>query len=132
MGFWAVKTLLSAVELSCPGPRQRRDDRPQIADDARLNGGAIPDFTDASSPSSLIRPRGATGALRLSQPPATAVSRQASPGLQSAGFRESNREAVTGSGGDLTGGPADRKAPETRSSTTAKPMFDEPYRLTDK
>jgi hypothetical protein len=127
MGFWASKTLLSAVELELFTKLGREAmTGPQIAEALELDARAIPDFPDALVALGLLDRDGAgsDGAYRNTEETATFLDK-ASPAYIG-GILEMSNARLYRFWGDLTEGLR-TGSPQNEIKHTGKAMFEELY-----
>jgi hypothetical protein len=127
MGFWASKTLLSAVELEV-FTKLGRDSMtgPQIANALDLHERAIPDFPDALVALQLLDREGEGGdAVYRNTPETAAFLDRASP-TYIGGILEMSNARLYRFWGDLTEALRTGR-PQSEIKHTGKSMFDELY-----
>jgi predicted O-methyltransferase YrrM len=128
MGFWASKTLLSAVELEL---FTELDGEPmtaqQIADALGLHARAVPDFPDALVALELLDREGEGSAALYRNTEAGAVFLDKASPAYIGGILEMSNSRLYGFWGDLTEALKTGK-PQNEIKHTGKPMFDELYR----
>jgi hypothetical protein len=127
MGFWASKTLLSAVELelfSTLGSEAMTG--PQIAEALGLNARAVPDFPDALVALELLDREGEGSDARYRNTQATAVFLDKSSPAYIGGILEMSNARLYRFWGDLTEALQTGK-PQNEIKHTGKPVFGELY-----
>ena len=127
MGFWASKTLLSAVELglftgSPTGPKTGAELEQALG----LHPRATYDFLDALVALGLLARRGDGAEGRYMNTPATALYLDRASPRYVGGMLEMANSRLYPFWADLTAGAPDRQAAE-RDQAPGKPMFDELY-----
>jgi O-methyltransferase domain/Dimerisation domain len=127
MGFWASKTLLSAVELEL-FTRLGSDGMtgPQIADELGLHARAIPDFPDALVALELLDREGEGSDALYRNTPATAVFLDKASSAYIGGILEMSNARLYRFWGDLTEA-LQTGMPQNEIKHNGKPMFDELY-----
>lgn len=127
MGFWASKTLLSAVELELfTRLGSEAMTGPQIADALGLHARAVPDFPDALVALDLLDREGEGSDALYRNTPATAVFLDKASPAYIGGILEMSNARLYGFWGDLTEALQTGK-PQNEIKHTGKPMFDELY-----
>ncbi len=127
MGFWASKTLLSAVELelfTTLGSEAMTG--PQIADALELDGRAIPDFPDALVALELLDREGEGSDALYRNRQATAVFLDKASPAYIGGILEMSNARLYRFWGDLSEALQNGK-PQNEIKHTGKPMFEELY-----
>jgi hypothetical protein len=127
MGFWASKTLLSAVELELftkLGSNSMTGS--QIAEALGLHERAIPDFPDALVALQLLDREGDGSDALYRNTPSTAVFLDKASPAYIGGLLEMGNARLYGFWGDLTEALQTGK-PQNEIKHTGKPMFDELY-----
>ena len=127
MGFFASKTLLTAVELQLhtllgPGPRTGA----QIADELGLRSRAVFDFLDGLVALGLLAREGAGEAARYANTPDTAVFLDANSPHYIGGILEMANARLYGFWGGLTEA-LQTGEPQNEVKHTGKSMFEELY-----
>jgi predicted O-methyltransferase YrrM len=132
MGFWASKTLLSAVELEL-FTELGSDGMtgPQIAEALELDARAIPDFPDALVALELLDREGEGGDARYRNTPATAVFLDKASPAYIGGILEMSNARLYRFWGDLTEALKTGK-PQNEIKHTGKPVFEELYSEPDR
>ena len=127
MGFWASKTLLSAVELELFS-RLGSDalTGPEIGDALGLHARAIPDFPDALVALQLLDREGEGGDARYRNTPSTAVFLDKASPAYIGGILEMGNARLYGFWGDLTEALQTGR-PQNEIKHTGKAMFEELY-----
>ena len=127
MGFWASKTLLSAVELEL-FTRLGSDamTAPEIAEALGLHARAVPDFPDALVALDLLDREGEGSDARYRNTQATAVFLDKASPAYIGGILEMSNSRLYRFWGDLTEALQTGK-PQNEIKHTGKPMFDELY-----
>jgi hypothetical protein len=127
MGFWASKTLLSAVELEL-FTRLGSDAMtgPEIVEALGLNGRAVPDFPDALVALELLDREGEGSDALYRNTPATAVFLDKASPAYVGGILEMSNARLYRFWGDLTEALQTGK-PQNEIKHTGKPMFEELY-----
>ena len=127
MGFWASKTLLSAVELEL-FTKLGSDGMtgPQIAEALELHGRAVPDFPDALVALELLEREGDGNDALYRNTPATAVFLDKTSPAYIGGILEMSNERLYRFWGDLTEA-LQTGTPQNEIKHTGKPMFEELY-----
>ena len=127
MGFWASKTLLSAVELELftelGGDAMTAA---QIAETLELDGRAIPDFPDALVALELLEREGEGTDALYRNTQATAIFLDKTSPAYVGGILEMSNARLYRFWGDLTEALQTGK-PQNEIKHTGKPMFDELY-----
>jgi hypothetical protein len=127
MGFWASKTLLSAVELELftklGGGRMTGS---QIAETLELDARAIPDFPDALVALELLEREGEGSDALYRNTQTTAVFLDKTSPAYIGGILEMSNARLYPFWGDLTEALRTGK-PQNEIKHTGKPMFDELY-----
>src|SRR5438105_3468807 len=127
MGFWASKTLLSAVELELFTKLGSEGmTGAQIADALELHPRAIPDFPDALVALELLDREGVGSDARYHNTPTTAVFLDKASPAYIGGILEMSNARLYRFWGDLTEALQTGK-PQNEVKHTGKPMFDELY-----
>jgi hypothetical protein len=127
MGFWASKTLLSAVELELftqLGSEALTGD--EIRERLELHGRAIPDFPDTLAALGLLEREGSGPEARYRNTPDTATFLDKSSPMYVGGLLEMANSRLYPFWGDLTDGLKTGK-PQNEVKHTGKPMFEELY-----
>jgi hypothetical protein len=127
MGFWASKTLLSAVELelfTVLGSQAMSGS--QIAAALGLHARAVPDFPDALVALELLERDGEGSDARYRNTEATAVFLDKASPAYMGGILEMSNARLYGFWGDLTEALQTGK-PQNEIKQTGKPVFDELY-----
>ena len=127
MGFWASKTVLSAVELEL-FTKLGSDGMtgPQIAEALELNTRAIPDFPDALVALELLDRDGEGSDALYRNTPATAVFLDKASPAYIGGILEMSNARLYRFWGDLTDALQDGK-PQNEVKHAGKPVFEELY-----
>src|SRR5437588_544651 len=127
MGFWASKTLLSAVELEL-FTKLGSDGMTgsQIAETLELHGRAIPDFPDALVALELLEREGEGNDALYRNTPATAVFLDKTSPAYIGGILEMSNARLYRFWGDLTEA-LQTGTPQNEIKHTGKPMFEELY-----
>jgi hypothetical protein len=127
MGFWASKTLLSAVELEL-FTKLGSDGMtgPQIAKTLGLHARAIPDFPDALVALELLERDGEGSDALYRNTQATAIFLDKASPAYVGGILEMSNARLFGFWGDLTEALRTGK-PQNEIKHTGKPMFEELY-----
>ena len=127
MGFWASKTLLSAVELEL-FTKLGSDGMtgPQIADALELHARAIPDFTDALVALELLEREGEGKDALYCNTHATAVFLDKTSPAYIGGILEMSNARLYRFWGELTEALQTGK-PQNEIKHTGKPVFEELY-----
>ena len=127
MGFWASKTLLSAVELEL-FTRLGREAMTggQIAESLKLHPRAIPDFPDALVALDLLDRDGQGSDALYSNTEATAVFLDKASPAYIGGILEMSNARLYRFWGDLTEA-LQTGMPQNEIKHTGKPMFEELY-----
>src|SRR5438105_15155231 len=132
MGFWASKTLLSAVELELFTKLGSEGmTGAQIAETLELHPRAVPDFPDALVALELLDREGAGSGARYHNTPATAVFLDKASPAYIGGILEMANARLYRFWGDLTEALQTGK-PQNEIKRTGKPMFDELYSNPDR
>src|ERR1700730_2606871 len=127
MGFWASKTLLSAVELELFTKLGSRGmTGPQIAEALELDARAIPDFPDALVALELLEREGEGGDALYRNTPATAVFLDKASPAYIGGILEMGNARLYRFWGDLTEALQTGK-PQNEIKHTGKAMFEALY-----
>ena len=127
MGYWASKTLLSAVELelfTTLGSEAMTG--PQIAEALALHARAIPDFPDALVALELLDREGEGSDALYRNTPATAVFLDKASPAYIGGILEMNNARLYRFWGDLTEALQTGR-PQNEIKHTGKPVFEELY-----
>jgi len=127
MGFWASKTLLSAVELEL-FTKLGSDGMTgsQIAETLELHGRAIPDFPDALVALELLEREGEGSDALYRNTQATAIFLDKTSPAYIGGILEMSNARLYRFWGDLTEALRTGK-PQNEIKHTGKPMFEELY-----
>ena len=131
-GFWASKTLLSAVELELftrLGSEAMTGS--QIADALGLHARAIPDFPDALVALELLEREGEESDARYRNTQATAAFLDKASPSYIGGILEMFNARLFRFWGDLTEALQTGK-PQNEIKHTGKPVFDELYSVPDR
>jgi hypothetical protein len=132
MGFWASKTLLSAVELELfTKLGSEAMTAGELADALALHGRAIPDFPDALVALELLDREGEGDDARYRNTPSTAVYLDKASPAYIGGILEMSNSRLYGFWGDLTEALQTGK-PQNEIKHSGKPVFDELYRDPDR
>jgi len=127
MGFWASKTLLSAVELELfTRLGSEAMTGPQIAEALELHARAIPDFPDALVALELLDREGEGSGALYRNTQATAVFLDKASPAYIGGILEMGNTRLYRFWGDLTEALQTGK-PQNEIKHTGKPMFEELY-----
>jgi O-methyltransferase domain/Dimerisation domain len=127
MGFWASKTLLSAVELELfTVLGSQAMSASQIAAALGLHARAVPDFPDALVALELLEREGEGSDARYRNTESTAAFLDKASPAYMGGILEMSNDRLYGFWGDLTEALQTGK-PQNEIKHTGKPMFDELY-----
>jgi hypothetical protein len=132
MGFWASKTLLSAVELELFTKLGRdRMTGPQIAETLELHARAVPDLPDALVALELLEREGEGSDALYGNTQTTAVFLDKASPAYIGGILEMSNARLYRFWGDLTEALQTGK-PQNEIKHTGKPMFEELYSDSDR
>jgi hypothetical protein len=127
MGFWASKTLLSAVELELfTSLGSEAMTGPEIAEALGLHARAVPDFPDALVALELLDREGAGSDALYRNTPATAVFLDKASPAYIGGILEMSNARLYRFWGDLTEALQTGK-PQNEIKHTGRPVFEELY-----